>query len=253
MTLKLNNDQEEMVIKLAERSRTAPSVRLDEIISDEFIRTFRRPKNEPVTNAQDWIDKRDVVHFDFSGNMIYRAYNLLTPHVQNEIEEDIDDELRAGDKWDRSVEATNNLANRTLWYKSSWYIFFSLVKKHLYNYADTVGNPQIKDYKVASYWSKRMKGTNDEDYNDQLYPNYKNSHSHDDFDLGMIYYLRNPSRIYGTLIENNDKEIILPGDENSLLIHHSNVNHQPVMPQPIVANKAHRCVIVVDFKHKSKL
>ena len=253
MTLKLNNDQEEMVIKLAERSRTAPSVRLDEIISDEFIRTFRRPKNEPVTNAQDWIDKRDVVHFDFSGNMIYRAYNLLTPHVQNEIEEDIDDELRAGDKWDRSVEATNNLANRTLWYKSSWYIFFSLVKKHLYNYADTVGNPQIKDYKVASYWSKRMKGTNDEDYNDQLYPNYKNSHSHDDFDLVMIYYLRNPSRIYGTLIENNDKEIILPGDENSLLIHHSNVNHQPVMPQPIVANKAHRCVIVVDFKHKSKL
>ena len=66
MTLKLNPDQEKMVGKLAERSRTSPAIRLDEIISDEFIRTFRRPKNEPVTNSQDWIDKRDVVHFDFA-------------------------------------------------------------------------------------------------------------------------------------------------------------------------------------------
>ena len=36
--------------------------------------------------------------------------------------------------------------------------------------------------------------------------------------------------MFGTLIENKDREIIIPGDENSLLIHHSDINHQPVMP-----------------------
>lgn len=253
MTLKLNDDQQSKINELADRSRTTPSVRLDEIINDEYLRTFRVLKNDCTLDDSEWFDTRKVKHFDFCGNTIYRAYNLLTPHVQNEIEEDIDDELRSGDKWDRSVEATNNLSNRKLWYKTSWYIFFAKIKQHLYNYSEVVGDPRIKDYKVASYWSKRMKGNNDLDYQQQLYPNYKNSHSHEDFDLGMIYYLRNPSRIYGTLIENGDREIIIPGDENSLLIHHSAINHQPVMPQPEIANKSHRCVIVVDFKHKSKL
>jgi len=44
-----------------------------------------------------------------------------------------------------------------------------------------------------------MRGTTDENYGNELYINYGNSHSHDNFDLGMIYYLKNPSRIYGTL------------------------------------------------------
>ena len=73
------------------------------------------------------------------------------------------------------------------------------------------------------------------------------------FDLGMIYYLKNPSRIYGTLIENDDREIIIPGDENSLLIHQSNVNHQPVNPEPVVAKDYYRCVLVVDFVAPYKL
>ena len=251
--LLLDNEQEDKVNKLAERSRTSPSIRLDEIINDEYLRTFRVIQNDDTLSDDAFKDKRSFNHFNFMGNTIYRAYNLLTPHVANQIEEEIDHELRGDDKWDRSVEATNRLSSRKLWYKSSWYIFFGMVKKHLYNYADIVGDPRIKDYKVASYWAKRMKGTNDIDYEQQLYPSYKNSHSHEDFDLGMIYYLRNPSRIYGTLIENANREIIIPGDENSLLIHHSEVNHQPVMPPPQVANKSHRCVIVVDFKHKSKL
>ena len=59
--------------------------------------------------------------------------------------------------------------------------------------------------------------------------------------------------MFGTLIENEDREIIIPGDENSLLIHHSDINHQPVMPPKQIANKYYRCVIVVDFMHPSKI
>lgn len=178
---------------------------------------------------------------------------MLTRYHMDRLLDEIDDELRVcEDKWDRSVEATNQLSKRKLIYKSSWYTFFRLVKKHLYNYAEITKDPKVKEYKVQSYWAKRMKGTNPEDYNNELYINYRNSHSHENFDLGMIYYLNNPSRIYGTLIENGDREIIIPGDENSLLIHHSHINHQPVMPPPTIANKYYRCVIVVDFMHPSK-
>jgi hypothetical protein len=199
-------------------------------------------------------DPRDVEHFDFCGNEIYRAYNLLSKYDMKNLLEEIDNELEVcEDKWDLSVEATNRLSQRKLWYKKSWTNFFKLVKKHLYTYSEITNDPRIKEYKVQSYWAKRMRGTTEENYGNELYINYGNSHSHDNFDLGMIYYLKNPSRIYGTLIENKDREIIIPGDENSLLIHHSHVNHQPVMPPPIVAKEYYRCVIVVDFMHPSKV
>lgn len=199
-------------------------------------------------------DPRTNINFDFCGRKIYRAYNCLSEKDREGLLEDIDDELATTeDKWDLSVEATNVLPNRKLKYKDSWFNFFKMVKLNLYNYAKVTGNPKILELKVESYWAKRMQGTSEENYANELYINYGNSHSHKNFDLGMIYYLKNPSRIYGTLIENNDREIIIPGDENSLLIHHSHINHQPVMPPPVVAKDYYRCVIVVDFMHPDKL
>jgi hypothetical protein len=252
MTLDLTKDQEDLLNQLADKAGVSSRKRLDEIIRDEYYRSFRVVG---PTGCEDpyWNDDRDFQYFNFCGNTIYRAYNMLTRYHMDNLLEEIDDELRVcEDKWDRSVEATNELSKRKLIHKTSWYTFFRLVKKHLYNYAEITKNPKVKEYKVQSYWAKRMKGTNPEDYNNELYINYRNTHSHENFDLGMIYYLNNPSRIYGTLIENGDREIIIPGDENSLLIHHSHINHQPVMPPPIVANKYYRCVIVVDFMHPSK-
>lgn len=199
-------------------------------------------------------DPRTVEYFDFCGNTIYRAYNLLSEYDMSNLLDEIDNELEVSDdKWDLSVEATNQLPQRKIWYKTSWTNFFKMVKKHLYNYSEITNNPKVKEYKVQSYWAKRMRGTSEFNYNNELYINYGNSHNHENFDLGMIYYLKNPSRIYGTLIENNDREIIIPGDENSLLVHHSHINHQPVMPPPLVASQYYRCVIVVDFMHPSKI
>ena len=34
-------------------------------------------------------DPRTVEHFDFCGNTIYRAYNLLSPYVRNQLVEEI--------------------------------------------------------------------------------------------------------------------------------------------------------------------
>jgi hypothetical protein len=199
-------------------------------------------------------DVRVFEHFDFCGNTIYRAYNLLSKYDIDNLLHEIDDELNiCEDKWDLSVEATNRLSIRKLWYPVSWNNLLKLTKVHLDNYAKITKNSWFSELKIQSYWAKRMKGTTLENYNRELYINYGNSHSHDYFDLGMIYYLKNPSRIYGTLIENDDREIIIPGDENSLLIHHSSINHQPVMPPPIIAEDYYRCVIVLDFMHPSKM
>lgn len=200
-------------------------------------------------------DPRTNLNFDFCGNRIYRAYNVISEEDRQGLIEEIEDELSTNDpnNWDLSVEATNNLCNRKLKNKECWINFFKMVKTHFYNYAKVTNNPKILELKIQSYWAKRMKGTTEQNYAEELYINYGNSHSHDNFDLGLIYYLKNPSRIYGTLIENNGREIILPGDENSLLFHHSNINHQPVMPPPVVAKDYYRCVIVVDFMHPQKL
>lgn len=198
-------------------------------------------------------DPRNFVHFDFCGNTVYRAYNLLSREDRDKLLYEIDDELEiCQNKWDGCVEATHQLPSRKLKHKDAWFNFFKLVKHHLYNYAKITGDYKVTQYKVHSYWAKRMKGVPEEDYNRELYINYGNTHNHPQFDLGMIYYLQNPSRIYGTLIENDDREIIIPGDENSLLIHHSNINHQPVMPPPIVCKDYYRCVIVVDFMHPER-
>ena len=86
---------------------------------------------------------------------------MLSRHHMDYLLDDIDDELRTSkDKWDRSVEATNELPHRKLMHYTSWYVFFSMVKKHLHNYARITNNPRVKEYKVQSYWAKRMKGTN---------------------------------------------------------------------------------------------
>tara|TARA_B100000945_G_C20422036_1_gene618546 strand:- start:1870 stop:2529 length:660 start_codon:yes stop_codon:yes gene_type:complete len=199
-------------------------------------------------------DIRTVEHFDFCDKKIYRAYNLLSSYDRNNLIEEVEHELEQHeDKWDRCTEVTNYLVNRKLWHMQSWRYFFKLIKKHLYDYSELVGDESIKDLHVASCWAKRMKGVTQKLYDGQLYINYGNVHKHEYFDLGMIYYLKNPSRIYGTLIENEGREIIIPGDENSLLIHHSNINHQPVNPEPLVAQNYYRCVIVVDFVSPLKL
>jgi len=70
-------------------------------------------------------DPRNVEHFDFCGNEIYRAYNLLSRYDMRNLLEEIDNELEVcEDKWDLSVEATNRLSQRKLWYKKSWTNFF---------------------------------------------------------------------------------------------------------------------------------
>jgi hypothetical protein len=199
-------------------------------------------------------DTRTFTTMNYFGKTLYHAYNVLSEEDIVGLIAEIDDELKnTSDNRDGYVEATNCLSARKIKNKKCWYNFFKMVKTHLYNYSEIVNQPSIKSLKVASYWAKRMyKGITDEQYEEQMYINYGNVHSHNDLDLGIIYYLQNPSRIYGTLIEHQGREFIVPGDENSMIIHHSDMNHAAVLPPPILTKDDPRCTIVVDFKYGHK-
>jgi len=194
-------------------------------------------------------DPRTWNSFNVFGRTIYHAYNCLSEKDIIGLREEIDDELTNNpDNKDGYLQATNGLFRRQLKNDKCWKNFFKMVKIHLYNYAKVTNDPSIKQLKVAAYWAKRMSDMTEEEYASQGYINYGNHHAHPESELGVIYYLENPSRIYGTLIEDSGKEVIIPGDENSMIIHHSNVNHESVLPPPILTKDYPRTVIVVDFK-----
>ena len=194
-------------------------------------------------------DPRTWNSFNVFGRTIYHAYNCLSEEDIIGLREEIDDELTNNpDNKDGYLQATNGLFRRQLKNDKCWKNFFKMVMTHLHNYAKVTNDPSIKQLKVASYWAKRMSDMTEEEYASQGYINYGNHHAHVGLELGVIYYLENPSRIYGTLIEDSGKEFIIPGDENSMIIHHSNVNHESVLPPPILTKDYPRTVIVVDFK-----
>lgn len=199
-------------------------------------------------------DPRTFTTMNYFGKTLYHAYNVLSEETVNELIDEINDELENTlDNKDGYIEATNCLSRRKLKNKQCWYAFFNMVKVHLNNYAELVNDPSIKTLKVASYWAKRMyKGVTEDQYYEQMYINYGNLHSHVDLDLGIIYYLQNPSRIYGTLIEDKGREFIVPGDENSMIIHHSDMNHAAVLPPPIITEDSPRVTLIVDFKYPHK-
>lgn len=69
-------------------------------------------------------------------------------------------------------------------------------------------------------------------------------------DLTLVYFLRNPSKIYGTLINFDDNEIILCAEENSLMIFNPKITHCIVSPPPQVSSLNPRYSVVFDFIFK---
>jgi len=195
-------------------------------------------------------DARTFTTMNVFGRTLYHAYNCLSPEDIEGLKEEIDDELKSNpDNRDGLLETTNGLYYRKLKNKKCWVNFFSMVKSHMRKYAKLTNDPSVLQLKVASYWAKRLVDCTQEEYESEMYINYGNLHSHQNLNLGIIYYLENPSRIYGTLIEDSGREYIVPGDENSMIIHHPNVNHAAVLPPPSLTRDYPRTVIVVDFKH----
>lgn len=66
-------------------------------------------------------------------------------------------------------------------------------------------------------------------------------------DLTVVYFLKNPSKIYGTLINFEDNEIMLCADENSLMIFNPQISHCIASPPPQISALNPRYSIVFDY------
>lgn len=199
-------------------------------------------------------DTRDYKSINFCGKSIYHAYNVLSEVDRIDILREIEDELNLiNDDLSTTkafVDATNNLSNRIVKTDKCWYNFFKQIKKHLKEYARITNDPRINNIKVVQYWAKILRDNiSEEDYHNELYIYYGNTHEHEHTDLGILYYIKNSSRIFGTLVEDDGHEIIIPGDENSMIIHDPSVRHEAVLPPPGVLKDDVRAVLIVDLKY----
>lgn len=201
------------------------------------------------------LDNRRYTTMSYFGKTLYHAYNVLSEEDRIGLLEEINDEIDKNSSGEYNiVEATSTLSTRKLKNQKCWFNFFRMVKEHLDQYSKITNNPNIQTLKVAEYWAKRMKDNiSDEDYHNEMYIYYGNLHSHNNLDLGLIYYLQNPSRIYGTIIEEDGVEFIVPGDQNSMIIHHPYINHEAVLPHPSFLKDTCRCVLIVDFKYPKNI
>jgi hypothetical protein len=200
-------------------------------------------------------DTRDYKVINFCGKSIYHAYNILSEEDRVNILHEIEDELKCDDENDLKstkafVDATNNLSNRIIKNERCWYNMFNQIKKHLEEYAKITNDPKIKNIKIVQCWAKILRDNiSEDDYHNELYIYYGNTHEHEHIDLGILYYIKNSSRIYGTLIEDDGHEIIIPGDQNSMIIHDPSVRHEAVLPHPGFLKDDIRAVLIVDLKY----
>lgn len=73
------------------------------------------------------------------------------------------------------------------------------------------------------------------------------SHTKEGVNISVVYYLENPSKNYGTLIKDEDTEVIICAPQNSLLIFDSKVVHSVVSPPPEISKSNKRCSIAMGF------
>lgn len=66
--------------------------------------------------------------------------------------------------------------------------------------------------------------------------------------FSIVYYLSNPSEVYGTMFQDGDCEIIVGGKENSLILFDSrNIMHKTLSPPPQVSKDNFRYSIALDY------
>ena len=112
-------------------------------------------------------------------------------------------------------------------------------KKHWENYFYKLNN-LINDFKkpnkLEKCWANVVKSKS----------NY-GLHVHDT-DISTVFYVKNLYKEFGTYFNINNKEFIIPGEENSLLIFNGKLPHSTTMPPEIICKKNPRYTLVTDYK-----
>lgn len=125
-------------------------------------------------------------------------------------------------------------------------IYLKEVQKHIYQYAK-IKNIDFNSIKPHSGWITRVVDYGDTSHY-KLFNPLKNLHSHTNIDIGVVYYLQNPDKKYGTLIKLDEKDVYFnEGQENTLMIYNPQLYHSPIYPSKEDLLISPRYTIVMDF------
>lgn len=166
----------------------------------------------------DGVDRRSEIFFDEFEGSVFRHYNFLTTNVRN-------------NTWKKIIKGD---------YRIEQFLF--MVELKLFKYLQSTKNKH-ENLNLSSFTISKMR----HHYEEILYVSEKKFESK----VTMIYFLENISRIYGVIIKQQESNIILPGDKNSLIFYDSSIDCELVYPpkeisQDIV-NKYPRYIIKCHF------
>jgi len=158
----------------------------------------------------------------------FYLYKKLIPVPKEYFTKDIDYEINSGNLCEEvpKYQTHNNLYNK-MKEKSHWKILYKTIEDKIFNI-----NSKLK---LDSSWANIAKKNSSFD-----------NHVHNT-ELTAVYYLQNKISEFGTLINNS---VIIPGEENSLLIFNAKTMHSIVNIDPDLYEKTGpRYSIVFDFKY----
>ena len=107
--------------------------------------------------------------------------------------------------------------------------------KEYFNKINNIINYPEKKYKLDTTWANVVKSKST-----------YGLHSHKT-DISTVYYIKNLYKEFGTYFNFDDKEFIIPGEENSLLIFNGKFKHATTMPPEILCKKNPRYTLVSDY------
>ena len=135
-----------------------------------------------------------------------------------------------------------------------WSQYYREIKRHIAKYCQVSGI-DLASICIHSSWITRVADIEfpGEHTKEQLrsrlrqHNTFGNMHSHTDNPIGVVYYLKNPSPKYGTIVQLTKEKIFNnDGEENSLMIFNPKLYHTALYPSLEEVQKHPRITIVCD-------
>lgn len=199
-------------------------------------------QNDYQEGYKEYLDQKinnyeNGIFFEIFNEVLYQRKNILSKkNWIKKIIKDIDKEILEDPC--KSVPAFQTQPNLHKKYKETdhWDYLISTINEDIKKYFFTTNkNTKVTSLKCQACWANVSKPESNYTY-----------HNHQT-DITLVYFLKNPSKIYGTLLNFEDVEIIMCAEENSLLIFNPKLNHCVVSPPPQISALDPRYSIVFDF------
>lgn len=139
-----------------------------------------------------------------------------------------------------------------------WSKYYKELRRHIAKYCQVAGI-DLRTIRIHSSWITRVADIEfpGQHTKEQLrsrlrqHSTFGNMHSHTDNPIGVVYYLKNPSPKYGTIVQLSDKKVFNNnGEENSLMIFNPELYHTALYPPLEEVEKYPRITIVCDCMFK---